>query len=79
MLSIFRNLPRAIVISMAIVTTLYALVNLSYLTVIGLEGVSASEAVAVVTFCFPIYDFPSLMLFSIRIINYFHSTNFKVR
>lgn len=46
----FRNLPRAIVISMAIVTSLFALVNLSYLTVMGLDGVSASEAVAVVTF-----------------------------
>lgn len=46
-----RNLPLAIAISILLTTILYVFVNLSYIAVIGVDGILASEAVAIsVTF-----------------------------
>ncbi len=41
-----RNLPRALLWSLGIVTLLYVLVNLAYLKVLGLNGMGASPAIA---------------------------------
>ena len=41
-------MPRAIIGGVFLVTVLYLLVNVSYMTVLGPEGVLESEAVAVV-------------------------------
>ena len=43
-----RTLPRAIAISMTIVTVLYVLINLVYLGVLSTDEILKSEAVAVV-------------------------------
>lgn len=46
-----RNLPLSIVISILLTTLLYVFVNLTYISVIGLDGILQSEAVAIsVTF-----------------------------
>lgn len=45
----YRNLPIAIVISNILLTTLYALVNLTYLVVLNKEETFSSEAVAIVS------------------------------
>lgn len=44
-----RNLPLSIAISIFLTTVLYVFVNLSYLAVIGIDGVLTSEAVAIST------------------------------
>jgi basic amino acid/polyamine antiporter, APA family len=41
-----RNLPRALFISIAVITGLYLLMNIAYLKVLGLAGMGASSAVA---------------------------------
>jgi len=41
-----RNLPRALVLGVAIVVTVYLLTNVAYLRVLGIEGLSASTAPA---------------------------------
>lgn len=46
----FRNLPRANIIGVLLVTTLYVLTNISYLVVLGVDGLLNSEAVAVVSY-----------------------------
>ncbi|XP_045458497.1 large neutral amino acids transporter small subunit 1 [Melitaea cinxia] len=43
----FVNLPRAIYISLPLVTAIYLLANVSYLAVLGPTGVRATEAIAV--------------------------------
>lgn len=43
----FVNLPRAIYLSLPLVTAIYLLANLSYLAVLGPVGVRATEAIAV--------------------------------
>jgi len=49
-LSIFyRNLPRANILGVSLVTVLYILANISYLTVLGTDGLLESSAVAVVS------------------------------
>jgi len=45
---IFRNLPRSIIIGIPLVTICYALINISYLTVMSPMEMMTSEAVAVV-------------------------------
>ena len=41
-----KNLPRAIIIAMSSIIVLYVLINMSYLTVLGADGLMASNAVA---------------------------------
>lgn len=41
-----RNIVRALVLGILVVTVLYVLLNLAYLNVLGLEGMKASKAVA---------------------------------
>ncbi|TCK30513.1 amino acid/polyamine/organocation transporter (APC superfamily) [Ancylobacter aquaticus] len=41
-----RNMPRVLVISVAVITGLYFLINLAYLNVLGLDGLRASDVVA---------------------------------
>ena len=45
----FRNLPRANVIGVLLVTVIYVLANISYLVVLGTDGLLNSSAVAVVS------------------------------
>lgn len=44
----YHNLPRAICISLPVVTCVYVLVNISYLAVLGPDAVSTSNSVALV-------------------------------
>ncbi|KAL4717644.1 hypothetical protein ACJJTC_000793 [Scirpophaga incertulas] len=43
----FKNLPRAIYISLPLVTGIYLLANIAYMAVLGPNGVKATEAIAV--------------------------------
>lgn len=45
----FVNLPRAIYVSLPMVTAIYLLANVAYLAVLGPVGVLATEAIAVVS------------------------------
>lgn len=45
----FVNLPRAIYLSLPLVTGIYLLANISYFAVLGPVGVRATEAIAVVS------------------------------
>ena len=47
-MNVFRNLPRAIYISIPIVTIVYVLSNVAYLTIVSPSEMLASNAVAVV-------------------------------
>lgn len=44
----YRNLPRAIFISLPVVTCVYVLVNMSYLAVLGPDVVKTTNSVALV-------------------------------
>ena len=46
-----RNLPRAIYITMSIVTVFYVLANVAYFTAMSPQELLASDAVAVVRNC----------------------------
>ena len=46
---VFRNLPRAIWISVPLVTVIYVLTNISYFVVLTRDELLASQAVAVVS------------------------------
>ena len=48
----YSNIPRAIFISIPLVTLCYVLINISYLTVMSPQEMISSEAVAVVIFFF---------------------------
>lgn len=45
----FRNLPRAIYISLPLVTFIYVLANMAYLSVLSPDAMMASDAIAVVS------------------------------
>lgn len=45
---VFRNLPRAIYISLPLVTFIYVLANMAYLSVLSPDEMMASDAIAVV-------------------------------
>lgn len=47
-LLIFRNLPRAILISMPLVTAVYVLANVAYFSMLTVQEMLTTEAVAVV-------------------------------
>lgn len=44
----YRNLPRAIYISLPLVTIIYVLANMAYLAVLSAAEMDASDAIAVV-------------------------------
>lgn len=44
----YKNLPRAIYISLPLVTIIYVLANMSYLAVLSASEMIASDAIAVV-------------------------------
>jgi hypothetical protein len=46
-----RNLPRAIYISLPLVTVIYGLANVAYMAVLSPTQILASDAIAVVSFC----------------------------
>lgn len=46
----YRNLPRAIYISLPLVTVIYVLANMAYLAVLSSSEMIASDAIAVVSF-----------------------------
>jgi len=52
---IFRNLPRAIIYGIPMVTLCYILVNISYMTVMTTEEILSSDAAAVVSWFLFIY------------------------
>lgn len=45
----YRNLPRAIYISLPLVTIIYVLANMAYLAVLSASEMKASDAIAVVS------------------------------
>ena len=51
-----RNLPRAIAISIILVTVVYVLTNMAFYTTLSVPEVLGSEAVAVVRFSFNNFD-----------------------
>ena len=80
----YRNLPLAIMIGIPLVTVLYLLVNISYFTVMSVDELLNSPAVAVVSLSFlsiccsvllsPCVLFPSLNI--IHVITYFSFKDF---
>ena len=46
---IFRDLPRALMIGIPLVTIVYLLTNIAYIAVVGGHGILNSEAVAMVS------------------------------
>lgn len=53
----YKNLPRAIYISLPLVTAIYVLANMAYLAVLTPQQMIASNAIAVVSISFFLYSF----------------------
>ena len=50
LLLFFRDLPRALMIGIPLVTIVYILTNIGYIAVVGKDGILESGAVALVSF-----------------------------
>ena len=61
----YRDMPRAIYISIPIVTVIYVMTNIAYFTVISPSEVAQSDAVAVVCLDSTYFDWSLSQLFKI--------------
>ena len=59
---IFRNCPKAIWISISLVTVVYTFANVAYFTTVSREEVLSGAAVAVVCGCFSLLDKVNILL-----------------
>lgn len=53
----FRDMPRAIYISIPLVTVIYVLANVAYCAILSPEEIKASNAVAMVIYAFAFHSF----------------------
>ena len=54
---IFRNLPRSLLGAISIITVTFVLTNLSYITVLGMDTLSESKVVLLVSTCIVVGEF----------------------
>jgi len=65
-----RNLPLSITISLALITILYLMVNISYLTLLSADQMLATSAVALTWADIAFGDFSVIILVAVLIANY---------